>query len=341
MALPRLWLTTGEPAGVGPELVLDFARQPIDAELVVVGDPELLYARARALGLTLSLEPWQPGAAAKPAQGRLWVDPVPLAVPAQPGRLDARNAAYVLQTLKRAVTACGDGTAEALVTAPVHKGIIADAGAADPSLRINGRPFSGHTEYLAALCGGTPVMMLVAEHLRVALATTHLPLRAVADAITTPGLLGLLTVLDHDLRERFGLARPKIRVCGLNPHAGEGGHLGQEEITVIEPAIREARTRGLDVAGPFAADTLLTPARWSEADVVLAMYHDQGLPPLKYAGFGHGVNVTLGLPIIRTSVDHGTALDLAGSGRASPGSLRKAAELAATLVRNRRERAAA
>lgn len=331
MRLPRLWLTTGEPAGVGPELALDFARVPLDAELVLVGDPDLLRQRAETLGLRISIELWQSGRPAKSEPGRLWIRPVPLRVASSAGQLDSRNADYVLDTLRVAADACRNGQADAMVTAPVHKGVIADSGQA----------FSGHTEFLAQYCGGTPVMMLVAEHLRVALATTHLPLRKVPDAIDRAGLLSVLQILNHDLRHRFGIKRPKIRVCGLNPHAGENGHLGHEEIDTIVPAIASAVADGIDVSGPFPADTLLTPARWNEADVVLAMYHDQGLPPLKYAGFGHSVNITLGLPIIRTSVDHGTALDLAGSGRASPGSLRAAADMAVTLVRHQRDTDAA
>ncbi len=331
MNLPRLWLTTGEPAGVGPELALDFARVPLDAELVLVGDPDLLRERADVLGQRISIELWQDGCPAQPEPGRLWVRPVPLRIASRVGQPDPRNADYVLDTLRVAADACRNGQADAMVTAPVHKAVIADSG----------QPFSGHTEFLAQYCGGTPVMMLVADHLRVALATTHLPLREVPGAITQAGLLRVIQILHHDLRRRFGIQRPKIHVCGLNPHAGEGGHLGREEIDIIAPVIASATTHGIDVDGPFPADTLLTPARWNEADVVLAMYHDQGLPPLKYAGFGHGVNITLGLPIIRTSVDHGTALDLAGSGRASPGSLRAAAEMAATLVRNQREADAA
>lgn len=323
MRLPRLWVTTGEPAGVGPELVLDFARNPIDAELVVVADPGLLRERANRLGINPTIEIWRSGVTATPAAGRLWVSPVPLQAPSHPGVLTTANAPYVLEMLRVAMDACLKGDADGMVTGPVHKGVIADAGYS----------FIGHTEYLAKRCGGTPVMMLVAGHLRVALATTHIPLREVADAITQQGLMTALGILNHDLRKRFGIQQPRIRVCGLNPHAGEGGHLGDEERIVIAPAIAAAAAGGIDVAGPFAADTLLTPARWSETDVVLAMYHDQGLTPLKYAGFGHAVNVTLGLPIIRTSVDHGTALDLAGTGGASPSSLRAAAELAARMVR--------
>lgn len=326
--LPRLWLTTGEPAGIGPDIALDFARHPVPAELVLVGDPDLLAARAQCLGLEIQLQEHNPERPAQPQPGRLWVKPVKLRTPAIPGKLDTRNADYVLETLAVAQAACDDGRAEAIVTAPVQKSVIADSG----------HPFSGHTEFFAEACGGVrPVMMLVADTLRVALATTHLPLRAVPDAITPSVLIEILDIMNRDLQSRFGIARPVIHVCGLNPHAGEGGHLGREEIEIIAPAIAASRNTGIDVSGPYPADTTLTPRRWHQADAVLAMYHDQGLPPLKYAGFGHAVNVTLGLPIIRTSVDHGTALDLAGSGRASPTSLRAATELAAQMVLRKRQ----
>lgn len=325
MKSPRLWLTTGEPAGIGPELALDFAREPIDSELILVGDPDLLEERARCIGAHVSIRIWQPGIEAAPATGELWVYPVRLRAPSHAGKPEVANAHYVIEVLRTAADHCLKGEGDALITAPVSKGVIADAGYA----------FTGHTEFLAERCGGWPVMMLVAGHLRVALATTHLPLRQVADAITRESLEQILRILDQDLRRRLGIKRPKIRVCGLNPHAGEDGHLGEEERLVITPAISAATATGIDVTGPFPADSLLTPARWSETDVVLAMYHDQGLPPLKYAGFGHGVNVTLGLPVIRTSVDHGTALDLAGTGRASPASLRAAVEMAASMARGR------
>lgn len=325
MELPRLWLTTGEPAGIGPELALDFAREPVDAQLILIGDPDLLQQRADCIGMRTKIRLWQPGISATPDTGALWVYPVPLSVPSHPGVLDRANAHYVIEVLRVAADGCMKGEGDAMITAPVSKAIISDAG----------YEFTGHTEFLAEHCGGRPVMMLVAGHLRVALATTHLPLRSVAEAITRTNLEEILRVIDRDLRIRFGIKRPKIRVCGLNPHAGEDGHLGSEEHSVIVPAIMAVSASGIDVAGPFPADSLLTPARWSETDIVLAMYHDQGLPPLKYAGFGHGVNVTLGLPIIRTSVDHGTALDLAGTGRASPTSLRAAVEMAASMVRNR------
>lgn len=324
MRLPRLWLTTGEPAGIGPELALDFAREPADAELILVGDPDLLQQRAERIGVHTNIRIWRPGNAATPSAGVLWVYPVRLRAPSHPGTLQIENAHYVIEVLQTAINCCLNGECDAIVTAPISKGVIADAGYA----------FTGHTEFLAECCGGRSVMMLVAGHLRVALATTHLPLRCVADAISRESLEQILGILDRDLRTRFKIKSPKIRVCGLNPHAGEDGHLGREERSVIVPAISAALASGIDVAGPFPADSLLTPARWSETDVVLAMYHDQGLPPLKYAGFGHGVNVTLGLPIIRTSVDHGTALALAGTGRASPSSLRAAVEMAVSMARN-------
>lgn len=323
MKPPRLWLTTGEPAGIGPELALDFARDPIDAELILVGDPDLLKDRANRIGVHANIRIWQQGVAATPCVGCLWVYPIRLRAPSQPGVLEVVNAHYVIEVLQKAVDNCLKGEGDAMITAPVNKGIIADAG----------YDFTGHTEFLAERCGGKPVMMLVAGHLRVALATTHVPLRAVADSITRASLEQIIRILDRDLKTRLGIKRPKIRVCGLNPHAGEDGHLGEEERSVIAPAISSTSASGIDVAGPFPADSLLTPARWSETDVVLAMYHDQGLPPLKYAGFGHGVNVTLGLRVIRTSVDHGTALDLAGTGHASPSSLRAAVEMAASMAR--------
>jgi 4-hydroxythreonine-4-phosphate dehydrogenase len=243
-----------------------------------------------------------------------------------PGRLDARNVPYVLELIDRAVDLCLAGEMAAMVTAPVQKSLIADAGV----------PFSGHTEYIAARSGAPlPVMMLTAGSLRVALATTHLPLRAVSAALSAALLLQTLQVLSHDLRRWFGLSAPRIAVCGLNPHAGEGGHLGDEELRIIAPAIAQARAEGLAVEGPLPADTVFVPSHLAAYDVVLAMYHDQGLPVLKHAGFGQAVNVTLGLPIVRTSVDHGTALDLAGSGRADAGSLMSALELAAQMARRR------
>lgn len=324
MRLPRLALTPGEPAGIGPDLVVQLAQGALPAELVVISDPELLDARARQLGLSLTLYRFDGHAPPQSQQaGRLYVEPVPLAVPARCGQGDAAQARHVLATLERAVAGCLAGEFDALVTGPVHKGLINEAGI----------PFSGHTEWLAERTGATlPVMMLVAPGLRVALATTHLPLRAVPDAITRASLTQVLTVLERDLRRRYGLAAPRILVCGLNPHAGEGGHLGDEELRVIVPVLDALRAQGFDLTGPVPADTAFTPERLAHSDVVLAMYHDQGLPVLKARGFGEAVNVTLGLPIVRTSVDHGTAFDLAGTGRAEVSSLRAAVHEALRLV---------
>lgn len=323
----RLAITIGEPAGIGPDICLDLARAAPapELELTLIGDRHLLAARAAMLGVDVRLPPFDAGhAPAPPEPGTLPVLHVALPRPPPPGQPDPANALALLEGLDHAVTGCLDGRFDALVTAPLDKGVIGDAGI----------PFSGHTEYLAARCRTSQVvMMLVADRLRVALATTHLPLREVANALTVDGIAGTLRILDHDLRRQFGLARPRIAVCGLNPHAGERGHLGREEIDVIAPAIAVARAAGLDVTGPLPADTLLTPARLAPFDAVLAMYHDQGLPVLKYAGFGRAVNVTLGLPIVRTSVDHGTAYDLAGSGQADAGSLIAAVRLAAELAR--------
>jgi 4-hydroxythreonine-4-phosphate dehydrogenase len=320
---PRIALTAGEPAGIGPELCVRLAQEPQAAQLVAVADPALLAARAATLGLPLTLREFAPAVAAPPpAAGTLDVIPVPLACPAEAGSLDPRNAPYVLETLRRAVAACRAGKVDALVTGPVHKGVVNDAGIA----------FSGHTEFLAALTGGEPVMMLACPGLRVALATTHLPLAAVPAAITAERLTRVLRVLHHDLVARFGITEPRILVCGLNPHAGEGGHLGREEIEVIAPVVARLRAEGLRLEGPLPADTVFVPARLAQADAVLAMYHDQGLPVLKHLGFGTAVNITLGLPLIRTSVDHGTALELAGTGRADLGSLRAAVRTAIDLV---------
>ena len=322
-------LTCGESAGIGPDLCLTIAQDARNYPLVCLADRVLLQERARLLRLDCALHKYQPGKAPTRAAGELTVLHQPLACAAVPGQLEVRNAPWVLRLIERAVEGCRRGEFSGLVTAPVQKSIINEAGL----------PFTGHTEYLAALCGAPlPVMLLVAGRLRVALATTHLPLRAVADAITTAGLLKVLSVLERGLRELFGLARPRIAVCGLNPHAGESGHLGSEEQQVIEPALRAAREHGLDVQGPFPADTLFVQHNLEPFDAVLAMYHDQGLPVLKHAGFGAAVNVTLGLPIIRTSVDHGTALDLAGTGRAEAGSLRAAIELAVTLSARTQQR---
>lgn len=324
----RLLLTPGEPAGIGPDLVVGLARRQHAAELVAVADPELLMRRAAMLGIELKLIPidLQAPPAATPA-GCLGVLPVTLGTVETPGKLDVANAPYVLETLRVAAAACQSGQAHALVTAPVQKSIINDAGIA----------FSGHTEFFSELTGAElPVMMLAAGSLRVALATTHLPLREVPDAITRVGLTQVLRTLEHDLRERFAIAAPRIVVCGLNPHAGEGGHLGREEIDTIAPTIEALKSQGLRLEGPLPADTVFTPRVLSRADAVLALFHDQGLTALKYAGFGQAVNITLGLPIIRTSVDHGTALDLAGTGRAESGSLQAALDMALQLARKSR-----
>jgi len=322
--VPRLALTPGEPAGIGPDLIVRLAAAGHSAaELVAIADPDLLAERAARLGLSLSLAPFDPAQAPCPCQpGQLKVRPVALERAATPGRLDPANAGYVLETLRRACDGCLDRTFDALVTGPVHKGVINEAGI----------PFTGHTEFLAERCGAEPVMMLATPGLRVALATTHLPLSAVSSAITRDSLGRVVDILHRDLVARFGLEQPRILVCGLNPHAGEGGHMGREEIEVITPVLDERRARGWDLVGPLPADTLFVPTRLKDADAVLAMYHDQGLPVLKHLGFGQAVNVTLGLPIIRTSVDHGTALELAGTDRADLGSLRLALQTALTMT---------
>jgi 4-hydroxythreonine-4-phosphate dehydrogenase len=312
-------LTPGEPAGIGPDIVLKLAQMPLDATPVAIADPELLRQRAEALGLDIELQTGPPAAEHRP--GTLYVAPCPLRRPVATGILNPENATYVLETLRRGVQGCRAGDYHALVTGPVHKSNITASGTA----------FSGHTEYLGELTGARPVMMLVAGRLRVALLTTHLPLRAVADAVTADNLEAILRILHRDLTRWFALADPRIAVTGLNPHAGESGQLGREEIEVIEPVLRRLRDEGLKLTGPLPADTAFTPPQLEHCDAVLAMYHDQGLPVLKHAGFGTAVNITLGLPIIRTSVDHGTALDLAGTGRAEAGSLRAAFELAVSL----------
>ena len=319
-----LVITAGEPAGIGPELCLSLAGEKLPVPFVVVADPDVLQQRCVATGIAVDITEVEPAAAGDvPADGnRLHVVPVRCAADVIAGQLNPANAPALLDGLRLAVQGCLDGTFAGLVTAPVQKSVINDAGIA----------FSGHTEFLAELTGTPlPVMLLVAGDLRVALATTHLPLRDVPDHLT-PGLLrDVLHVLVHDLQARFRIDDPEIIVCGLNPHAGEGGHLGREDEDTIRPVIDELARQGLRVRGPLPADTAFTPNAGSR-DAVLAMYHDQGLPVLKYAGFGNAVNVTLGLPIIRTSVDHGTALDLAGTGRADNGSLLAAVRLAAELA---------
>ncbi|MDP1634201.1 MAG: 4-hydroxythreonine-4-phosphate dehydrogenase PdxA [Gallionellaceae bacterium] len=316
--LQPLAITAGEPAGIGPDLCLQLARH--EAPLVVIADKSLLLQRAAQLGIEVSLHDYTP--AAPLAAGNLSVLHVPLARPAQAGQLDTANASYVLEMLRRTVQGCLSGEFAGMVTAPVHKGVINDAGI----------PFTGHTEYLAEQTH-TPlvVMMLAGGGMRVALATTHLPLRAVADAITQPLLEDILRILQRDLQRHFGIAQPRIFVAGLNPHAGEGGHLGREEIDVMIPVLDKLRAEGMNVSAPIPADTLFAAHRLKECDAVLTMYHDQGLPVLKHASFGEGVNITLGLPFIRTSVDHGTALELAGTGKANVGSLLEAIKVAVEM----------
>lgn len=304
-------ITTGEPAGIGPEIALR-AAAAAEVSVALIGDAALIETTAFAIGVGWPLP-------------RVQLTHVPLAAPCVPGRLDARNAAYVIQTLDRAIEGCSAGQYRAMVTAPLQKSVINEG-------RATATPFSGHTEYLAERSGAPHVvMLLVGGGLRVALATTHLPLAAVPAAITAASLAATFDVLQHDLRSKFALPAPRIGVAGLNPHAGESGYLGREEIEVIAPAVAAARARGIDAVGPLPADTLFVPAQLARFDAVLAMYHDQGLPVLKHASFGHGVNVTLGLPFVRTSVDHGTALDLAGTGRADAGSMVAALRLAEEL----------
>jgi 4-hydroxythreonine-4-phosphate dehydrogenase len=353
---PVIALTPGEPAGIGPDITLGL-QAPADFDLVVIADPSLLAARAARLGLTFPARPWPGHGGDVPATYLL---PMELARPVAPGRLDPANSPYVIACLRRAVHGCRAGEFDALVTGPVHKGIINDAGIA----------FTGHTEFLAAESGTAQVVMMLAAPgrspsaathmevqvsqeagrrerpmrrdarerppgLRVALATTHLPLSAVSRAITREHLSGVLRILHADLKARFGIGNPVIRVCGLNPHAGEGGHLGREEIEVIEPVLAGLRAEGMQLHGPVPADTAFIPKSLDGVDAVLAMYHDQGLPVLKHHDFAHAINITLGLPFIRTSVDHGTALELAGTGQADATSLEAAIRFAVDLARRK------
>ena len=322
-----LVITAGEPAGIGPDLCVQLVVAPPEVPFVVVADKNLLLQRAEQLGIPLQVQDYVPGQQSTGRPNVLQVVHVPLAVPCRTGVLDAANSGYVLATLARAVQGCQRNERIqteffGLVTAPVHKGIINDAGI----------PFTGHTEFLAEQTNTElVVMMLVGGGMRVALATTHLALKDVPAAITAPLLENVLRIIRRDFQSRFGIARPRILVAGLNPHAGEGGYLGREEIEVMIPVLDKLRAEGFNVSAPLPADTLFTPHRLAQCDCVLAMYHDQGLPVLKHASFGHGVNVTLGLPIIRTSVDHGTALELAGTGKADSGSLLEAIGLAAQM----------
>ena len=324
----RIAITAGEPAGIGPDLCVQIAQREHRAELVVIADPQLLAQRAERLGLPLKVRAYEPGADPRPSPaGELICLPEPLAAPCVPGRPDIANSPYVIQSLARAVDGCLAGEFQALTTGPVNKAVIARAGIA----------FSGHTEWLAARTGASqPVMMLTAPGLRVALVTTHLPLRDVPRAITRQRLAAVLQVLQHDLLHRFAIAEPHILVLGLNPHAGEQGQLGEEEIRVITPVMGKMRRLGMRLEGPLPADTAFTPPYLSRADAILAMYHDQGLPVLKHLGFARAVNVTLGLPIIRTSVDHGTAFSLAGTGKSDPGSLHQALDMAVELAERAR-----
>lgn len=322
-SIPRIALTSGEPAGIGVDLCVQLAQTLLPAcELVVLADAELLKQRAKQLKLPLTLHHFNPS---KPQPilpaGHLTILPVALKTPVETGILNTENSEYVLELLDKATHGCLNGTFSAMVTAPVHKGIINEAGFA----------FTGHTEHIALQTGGHPVMMLATEGLRVALVTTHLPLSKVSAAITKDTVEKVLRILHHDLKTRFHITHSKILVCGLNPHAGENGYLGREEIEVINPIVEKLRAEGMNLEGALPADTLFTPKYLQTADAVLAMYHDQGLPVLKYKGFGNAVNITLGLPIIRTSVDHGTALDLAGTGKANLGSLQYAVKTAITM----------
>ncbi|RKR54032.1 4-hydroxythreonine-4-phosphate dehydrogenase [Yokenella regensburgei] len=322
----RVVITPGEPAGIGPDLVVQLAQREWPMELVICADSDLLTDRAATLGLPLTLLPYQPDQPPVPQRaGTLTLLPVALHAPAEPGRLNVLNGPYVVETLARACDGSVNGEFAALITGPVHKGIINDAGIA----------FTGHTEFFEERSRASKVvMMLATEELRVALATTHLPLKAISDAITPDLLREVITILHDDLQNKFGIKNPHVLVCGLNPHAGEGGHMGTEEIDTIIPVLEEMRGKGMNLSGPLPADTLFQPKYLDHADAVLAMYHDQGLPVLKYQGFGRGVNITLGLPFIRTSVDHGTALDLAGTGTAEVGSFITALNLAIKMIVN-------
>lgn len=315
---PCIAITSGEPAGIGPDIIARIESSHYDARLVIVGDRDLIKHRANQIGFSHHYVDYQP-TQEKTKTGLFEILHIPLATPCEAGKLNKLNANYVLKTLERACKGCLSGEFSAMVTAPVQKDIINQAGI----------PFSGHTEYLAEICDTKkPVMLLAAGNLRVALVTIHMPLRQVPDAINADLIIEIAEIVDHDLRSRFGLNNPHIKVCGLNPHAGENGYLGHEEIEFIIPAIELMQSRGMNVSGPYPADTVFTPMALSDADAVLAMYHDQGLPVLKHAGFHNAINTTLGLPIIRSSVDHGTALDLAGSDEANPGSLFAAIESA-------------
>jgi 4-hydroxythreonine-4-phosphate dehydrogenase len=322
---PTLILTAGEPAGIGPELCVQIARKDLPCKLVVIADKNLLRDRARIIQSPLKLLDYSSSTLGNHKAGSLLVLHMPLDKPSIPGKPDSANSGYVLKTLERAVEGCCSGEFDGVVTAPVHKGVINDAGIT----------FTGHTEYLSQLTNSQVVMMLVGGNMRVTLATTHLPLKDVAKAITPIRIEQKLRLINHDLITRFLISSPRIVVAGLNPHAGESGHLGSEEIEIIIPVLEKLRSEGINLIGPLPADTLFNPIYLKNYDCIFAMYHDQGLSVLKHASFGKGVNVTLGLPIIRTSVDHGTALDLVATGQADSGSLLAAIEMAVTLIKNR------
>ena len=323
-SIARIALTPGEPAGIGPDLCLSLAQQTLNTELVAICDPALLEQRAAALNISFRYRLFDPATPARSTPDELCILPVPLKTPVHCGQLDPDNARYVLDTLDQAINGCQSGDFDALVTGPVHKGIINDAGIT----------FSGHTEYLADATHTRDVVMLLAsDELRVALATTHVPLSQVSACITRDSLTRVIRVLHQGLQSRFNISKPRILVCGLNPHAGEGGHLGHEEIDTLIPVLESLRKEGMTLVGPLPADTLFSASNIANSDAILAMYHDQGLPVLKYSSFGQAVNITLGLPIIRTSVDHGTALELAGSGKGDNGSLLMAIKYAGEMVR--------
>lgn len=321
-SLPTFVLTAGEPAGIGPDLCVQIAQQALPCKLIVIADRDLMFERAQLLKLPLTLLDGSSSNITQHQAGSLHVLHTPLITPASPGKLDPDNAGYVLETLKQAVNGCLNGKFDAMVTAPVHKGIINDAGFI----------FSGHTEYLSHLTGSQTVMMLVGGNMRITLATTHLPLKDVATAITGENLERKLRIIHHHLAKDFAIDNPCIAVAALNPHGGESGHYGTEEIDTIIPVLNKLRHENFNLLGPIPADTLFIPSQLENYDCILAMFHDQGLPVLKHASFGAGVNVTLGLPIIRTSVDHGTALDLAATGNADSSSLMAAIDMAMTLV---------
>lgn len=321
----RLALTVGEPSGIGPDLTVELAQKSHNSQIVAVCDPDLLLRRAKILDLPLTIKPFVSSDRTPAKAGEIWVKATALKEPETVGELNPANGPYILETLSQAAQGCLDGEFDAMVTAPVHKGVINEAGI----------PFTGHTEFLEEYTHSERVvMMLATKGLMVALVTTHLPLKDVPDAITPERITQISTILNKDLKQYFGLPNPNILVCGLNPHAGEGGHMGMEEINVIEPTLEALRKQGMTLTGPLPADTLFTDKVLQQGDAVLAMYHDQGLPVLKYKGFGQAANITLGMPIIRTSVDHGTALDLAGTGKADSGSLYTAIDYAERMAKS-------